>query len=165
MQNYFRPLAALCTILLASCVAPRTPYMADRSPTIGMPAKLSARERSFIPEVESALTDAGLVPLSYGRGEYQLEYSIEEGPINTDTRIAILESGSEIIAGQGRASGAPLIGRTGVAEKSFKKSFDQFTRDLSVLSRRRGWGKNASSTAAPSYTPAENFSAPPLPVY
>jgi hypothetical protein len=96
-----------------------------------MPAELSERERSFVPEVESALHSRGYVPVRHGAGDMELAFEIAEGPINTDTNIELTEQGRLVAQGRGRAAGAPLIGRKGVAEKSFQRAFSQFEASLS----------------------------------
>jgi hypothetical protein len=95
-----------------------------------MPAELSERERSFAPELESALRSRGYVPVRSGAGDMELAFEIAEGPINTDTRIELDEGGRRVAEGFARASGAPLIGRKGVAEKSFQRAFAQFEASL-----------------------------------
>ena len=42
-----------------------------------------------------------------------------------------------VAEGRGRAAGAPLIGRKGVAEKSFQRAFSEFQTSLSDSSSGR----------------------------
>jgi len=116
-----------------------------------MPAELSDRERLYVEDISSALRREGLIPVGNGRGELQLEFRIAEGPINTDTDIALMESGQPVASGRARAAGVPMVGRAGVAEKSFSSAFSNFVSELSRLASRRGWNSYAShSRGAPS---------------
>lgn len=122
----------------------RTAFTPNSGPiTVGMPAELNERERLFVTDIEGALRENGLLPVRHGAGDLALEFTMSAGPINTNTRIALLEAERIIAKGEGRASGVPLIGRSSVAEKSFARAFENFQAELSVAKGRRGW--NASS--------------------
>lgn len=127
-------------------------------PTVGMPAELNDRERLFVGDLESVLRGNGLVPVRHGAGDLALEFTISAGPINTDTRIALLEGERTIAGGNGRASGVPLIGRSSVAEKSFARAFESFQTELDSAHQRRGWSAS-STTDQPTTVPDT------LPVY
>lgn len=117
----------------------RSAYMGDEPPpppTVLMPSKLSDRERQFAPEVETALRTAGMVPIYRGRGEMQLEFEMLEGPINTDTRLRLLEDGRVLASGDGRGSGPPLVRRERVAENSFQRAMDTFSTQLDRVSQQ-----------------------------
>ncbi len=130
-----KPFTRLLTItspllFLASC-ASRTEFTPDGGPvTVGMPAELSDRERSYIGEVDGALRSEGYQPVRHGAGELRLEFRISEGPINTDTDIELREGRTVLAEGYGRSSGVPLIGRDKVAERSFRKAFGDFQAAL-----------------------------------
>ena len=117
-------------------------------PTVGMPAELSERERLFVAEIETALRGNGLVPVRHGAGDLALEFTISAGPINTDTRIALLEGERTIAGGDGRAAGLPLVGRSAVAEKSFARAIEQFQTELDSAGHRRGWSASSISDQA-----------------
>jgi hypothetical protein len=126
-----------------------------------MPAELSDRERAFVPEIDATLRREGLVPVNSGKGDLQLDFSMAAGPINIDTRIALSEDGAVLFTGNGRAGGAPLIGRSDVARKSFDEAFAEFDSGLSRAAGNRGWSRSAPMD--------ENFAPDPqydsLPVY
>lgn len=113
-------------------------------PTVGMPAALNDRERLFVPDIEASLRDNGLLPVRHGAGDMALEFTMNAGPINTDTRIALVEGRRTIAGGKGRASGVPLIGRSTVAEKSFSRAFEEFQNELAGARTRRGWSASAA---------------------
>lgn len=164
MFRLIKYLAPLIAVLLASCAAKRTPFSPDGPPTVGMPSELSDRERLFMPDIDSALRREGLLPVRNGRGDMQLEFKIAEGPINTDTNIALNEGDITLAAGYGRAAGMPMIGRSNVAEKSFATAFGEFNSNLTGAASQRGWNSSSSysesDSADPTYTDDEQ-----LPVY
>lgn len=135
----FFPLA-LAMLLLGCASTARSPF-APRSgpPTVGMPASLSDRERLFIPEIEDTLRDHGLLPVRHGAGDMQLEFTMSAGPVNTNTRITLIEGQRTVARGIGRAAGLPLIGRSQVAGNSFSRAFEQFQAELGIESSDRGW--------------------------
>jgi hypothetical protein len=117
-------------VFLGGC-ATRTEFTPDGGPvTVGMPAELTDRERGYMTEVDSALRGAGYVPVRHGAGELELDFRIEEGPINTDTTIVLQDGRTVLAEGRNRGSGIPLIGRDKVAERSFRKAFDDFQAAL-----------------------------------
>lgn len=123
-------LLAAVAILSSSC-ATRTAFTPERSQiTVGMPAKLSDRERSYISSVDGSLRGQGYLPVRHGTGDMRLDFGISEGPINTDTSIRLIEGRTVIAEGEGRAAGAPLIGRDKVAERSFNRAFEAFEASL-----------------------------------
>ena len=95
-----------------------------------MPAELSERERLFVPDLETGLKNQGYLLVRHGAGDMQLDFQISEGPINIDTKIGLFEGNRVIAKGDGRAAGAPLIGRSKVAEKSFSRAYEQFQNSL-----------------------------------
>lgn len=145
MKTLIKMLAPLTAILLVSCATKRTPFSPDGPPTVGMPSELSERERLFAPDIDSALRREGLLPVANGRGDLQLDFKIAEGPINTDTTITLNEGLQILAGGKGRAAGAPMIGRQGVAGRSFDRAFTDFQGELSRIASRRGWNSAASS--------------------
>jgi hypothetical protein len=123
-------LLAAAAVLSSSC-ATRTAFTPERSQiTVGMPAKLSDRERSYISNVDGSLRGQGYLPVRHGAGEMRLDFEISEGPINTDTSIRLSEGKTVVAEGEGRAAGAPLIGRAKVAERSFHRAFEAFEASL-----------------------------------
>ena len=149
MNRLSRFLSLIGILMLAGCAgAGRTPFVPQSGPpTVGMPAELNERERLFVSDIENALRDRGMLPVRHGAGELDLEFAMEAGPVNTDTRI-VLRDGRRIVAsGSGRASGLPLIGRSKVAENSFTRAFDEFQAGLSSVHSERGWGGGPEADA------------------
>jgi hypothetical protein len=154
-MKYFVRLGAVMALVisLTGCGTSRSAFRPQSGPpTVGMPAELSERERSFVPEVESALQSRGYVPVRHGAGDLELAFEIAEGPIHTDTRIELSDRGRVVVEGHGRAAGAPLIGRKGVAEKSFQRAFSLFEASLSGgASGRRSAVEDAGNSEPASY--------------
>ena len=149
-------------LLLPSCATKRTPFAPDGPPTVGMPSELSEREREFVGEVDSELRRQGLMPVRSGKGDLELEFEIAEGPIRTDTEIMLKEGDFALASGKGRAAGVPMVGRGGVAQKSFNQAFTDFSSSLSSVSSRRGWAHSGSASS--NLGDAASYSDP-LPVY
>ena len=123
-------LALGCLLGVAGC-AGRTDFVPQGGPvTVGMPAKLSERERGYIGQVEGALRGAGYMPVRHGKGEMALDFTMEQGPINTDTTISLFQNERLVAEGRGRKGGVPLIGRNRVADESFQQAFSSFQASL-----------------------------------
>jgi len=155
MFHTLRILTLFIGLLAIGCAgAGRTAFSpASGPPTVGMPAALNDRERLFVPDIEASLRDNGLMPVRHGAGDMALEFSIEAGPINTDTRIALLDGRRTIAQGKGRAAGLPLIGRSSVAETSFTRAFESFQSELASARTRRGWSASSiTESSVPEFT-------------
>jgi hypothetical protein len=70
---------------------------------------------------------------------------MEPGPINTDTRITLMEGSRAVAQGEDRASGLLMVGRSKVAGNSFDRAFRQFEADLRNAGSRRGWSRPSHS--------------------
>lgn len=131
MKISVRCLALTAPLLLFASCATRSEFVPDDAPvTVGMPAALTDRERSYITEVDGALRAEGFQPVRHGKGELSLDFRIAEGPINTDTDIVLREDRIVLAEGHGRGTGVPMIGRDKVAERSFRKAFGEFQAAL-----------------------------------
>ena len=155
MSTALRLITLFAGLFVIGCAgAGRTAFMPESSPpTVGMPASLSERERLFAPDLEAALRDEGLLPVRHGAGDMELEFTINAGPINTDTRIILLDGRRTVARGNGRASGVPLVGRSTVAENSFSRAFEKFQAELAEAGSRRGWRPSAITRPAESGMP------------
>lgn len=130
-------LAVLSAVALPSCYTSRSDFAPENHQvTVGMPSKLSERERFYISDVDRTLRDQGYTPVRNGAGDLELEFEIAEGPINIDTTIELYEHRSQIAKGFGRAAGAPLIGRDKVADRSFNTAYEEFRSSLPNASDR-----------------------------
>lgn len=122
----------LCVLSLVSCVDPN-PFPGAGGglappppPTVLMPATGSVREQAYLPEIENVLRRNGLDPVFRGRADMLLEFTIEEGPINVDTYIRLINQGRVAALGEGRANGPPLINRNRVVADSFYLAMTNF---------------------------------------
>jgi hypothetical protein len=148
MSHLFRLLTLFVALWVIGCGAGRTAFTPESGPpTVGMPAELNERERLFVPDIEASLRDNGMIPVAHGRGDFALEFAMAAGPINTDTHIALLDGRRTLASGKGRASGIPLIGRSAVAEKSFRRAFDPFQSELSATGS--SWNRSTTSGSVP----------------
>jgi hypothetical protein len=161
MKSPLLILATLTLAVLASCAPSRTPFSPGGPTTVGMPEKLSDREREFVPEIDTALRREGLVPVKHGKGDLQLDFTMSSGPINIETTIALLENEAVLFSANGKSGGVPLIGRSSVARKSFDEALTEFQSGLSRTAGNRGW----SSSSSTSGSPASDAMYDELPVY
>jgi hypothetical protein len=139
MNVFFRIGMPLMAVVLCHCVETTpvpggTGWVPPPPPKVLMPVDLSARERAYVPQVEDVLRRSGLDPVYRGSADLLLEFSIEEGPINVDTNLRLIDDDRVEALGQGRASGPPLINRNGILEASFYQALRGFEGELS---RRR----------------------------
>lgn len=134
---------------LVSC-AGRSEFVPEGGPvTVGMPAELSDRERSYVSEVDTALRNEGYQPVRAGSGELRLDFRISEGPINTDTNIQLRDGRTILAEGNGRGSGIPMLGRDKIAERSFQKAFGDFQAALPGAASARSSGMGGSGIGNP----------------
>lgn len=154
MQSFKSWLAAGLPLVFLSSCASRTEFTPDDAPvTVGMPAELSDRERTYVREVDGALRSGGYQPVRNGAGELNLEFRISEGPINTDTRIALRDGRTVLAEGNGRGAGMPMWGRDKVAERSFQQAFGEFQGSLPPAGSH---GTPSGGSPAP-YSPEEEY--------
>ncbi len=144
MKSPLLILATLTLAILASCAPSRTPFSPGGPTTVGMPEKLSEREREFVPEIDTALRREGLIPVKHGKGDLQLDFKMSSGPINIETYIALLEEKAVLFSANGKSGGIPLIGRSNVARKSFDEALAEFQSGLSRVAGNRGWSSGSS---------------------
>ena len=142
MKSPLLILVSLTLAILASCAPSRTPFSPSGPTTVGMPEKLSDREREFVPEIDSALRREGLVPVRHGKGDLQLDFTMSSGPFNIETYISLLEDEAVLFSTNGKSGGVPLIGRSSVAKKSFDEALAEFQSELTRVASNRGWSSS-----------------------
>lgn len=136
--SFFPPVFWLClacaalALSLSSC-ATNESYGYGSSeryvPTVRMPRNLDDSERRYIYEVEDVLTRAGYRLTTSNAADYELEFRIESGPINTDTYLTLTrDNGQEVATAYARSSG--LINRQQVVRQSFEKCLIEFERQV-----------------------------------
>ena len=145
MKSPLLTIATICLAILTSCAPSRTPFSPSGPTTVGMPEKLSEREREFVPDIDSALRREGLVPVRHGKGDLQLDFEMSSGPINIETNIALLENEAVLFSANGKSGGVPLVGRSNVARKSFDEALAEFQSGLTRVAGNRGWSGSSSA--------------------
>lgn len=129
-------LSSCTTMDPGSMAPPARPHV----PQVTMPLQLDRKEQSLIGEVERVLEGNGLRPTDRGGVEYELAFSVEEGPVNTDVTIDLLQGRSRVARGFGRAGGPlSVFQRQQVLRQAFDKALQQFESQLP-----RGGGSRAS---------------------
>ena len=127
----------LCAVLTSSLVSCATNNYADPTvarpyvPRVSMPNRLNPNENQFIREVESSLQRNGLQPTDRDDGDYTLEFSIEDGPVNADTTLTLYQRRSPVARGYARVGGpAMMFKRQQYIRDSFYKALRQFDNEL-----------------------------------
>ena len=96
------------------------------------------RERQYVRAIADTLVEYGFRP-TRGGGQYSLDFSIEEGPINTDTAIYLYRRGSTVASGEGRDGGPQSIfDRAGVVRRSFDAAISAFSEELDEMDEYEG---------------------------
>ncbi|TLD69832.1 hypothetical protein FEM03_16050 [Phragmitibacter flavus] len=111
--------------LFNSCAT--TEYGSSRepdAPAVYIPRDLDETERRLVYDVERVLTRAGYRISSGRSAEYELDFRIESGPINTDTNLRLLHEGREIVSAYARSSG--ILAREQTVRDSFDKCLYEF---------------------------------------
>jgi hypothetical protein len=132
-------LGTLAVITLSSCGTTETSYEPSRVyvPRVSLPTRLNANEQRLLPEVEDTLTNAGYRTTRSQAADYDLRFSVEDGPINADTTITLMQEGDTIARGYARVGGPQIIlARQKTVNQSFGQALDQFENQLPTAQRR-----------------------------
>lgn len=141
MHRLLSPTLLLLGVLtLASCETMEPAGSGRRpAPRVLIPGGLGASERQLLPEVEDALADAGFRPTYHTPAEYILAFEVDDGPVNADVHLRLLQHGEEVAHAYARTGGPGiLLHRREYIRKSFEKCLDQFEGQIHGLVRR-GW--------------------------
>lgn len=126
---------ALCAVLPVSCatpdydpnVSPARPYV----PRVTMPVDLNRNEQNLIGDVENMLEQGGLRPTDRAGAEYQLTFSVEDGPVNADVTLDLFQGRDRIAHAFARVGGPRIIfQRQRVIRESFDKALREFEAQL-----------------------------------
>lgn len=143
MNRLFIPsLLAITLIVLNSCESIET----ERSEhgyaqPVLMPEDLSADERRLAPYVEDVLRRAGFRPVYGGDAEYELDFKVDDGPVNADVHLTLLRRGGAVAKSYARTGGPGIVFRR---EEMIRESFDKCLSDFDrQLPRRDEWNSDA----------------------
>ncbi len=141
MYRILRPVISVLalTMALVSCETPDYAGPGPRpAPRVLIPSGLSQDEVRFMPEIEDALIRAGYRPTRDRSAEYQLDFDVDDGPVNADTHLVLSHEGSEVARSYARVGGPRIILHR---QEFIRQSFDKCLRDFeSQLSRASGGG-------------------------
>lgn len=141
MHRLLRPVISVLalTMALVSCETPDYAGPGPRpAPRVLIPSELSQNEVRFMPEIEDTLIRAGYRPTRDRSAEYQLEFDVDDGPVNADTHLTLSREGSEVARSYARVGGPRIILHR---QEFIRQSFDKCLRDFeSQLSRASGGG-------------------------
>jgi hypothetical protein len=140
----FSALSVLAAVTLSSCVVPiesdSGSYPSRRpAPSVALPYDLSEDEQRLLPSVIDALEDAGYRTSRSRSGDLELEFKIDDGPVNADTYITLLHRGSPVARSYARVGGpAIIVRRQQVIIESFEKCLSDFERKIPAA---RDWDR------------------------
>ena len=132
-------LCAFCVAGLTGCATSNYPDTGSQRPVyrVSMPSRLNANEGRLIGEVEAALERNGLRPTNQGDGDYVLEFTVEDGPVNADATLTLYQRQSQVARGYARVGGPRIIlQRQRVIREAFDAALRQFENELP----RSGYG-------------------------
>lgn len=108
-------------------VSPARPYV----PRVTMPVDLNANARNLIGDVEQTLEQSGLRPTDREGAEYQLAFSVEDGPVNADVTLDLYQGRNRVAHAYARVGGPRIVfQRQRVIREAFDKALQQFEARL-----------------------------------
>ena len=140
---------AISALTMIGCVSvPPAQREADRRDRmVTMPMNPDMRERQYLPDVASVLEDADFSPVIDGGVPNQLEFDIDEGPINTVVTVRLIRRGQVFASAEGRDGGPrSLIDRSGVVRNAVHRCLRDFEDQLNRASE---WETGRAVYAAP----------------
>lgn len=135
---------SLILAALASCAgtdfdpgaAPRRPHV----PGVTMPLDLNRDELALIGGVERSLERNGLRPTDRREVEYQLAFSVEDGPVNADVTLDLFQGRNRIAHAHARVGGPRILFQR---QRVIREAFDKALRQLETQLPRPGGYQDA----------------------
>jgi hypothetical protein len=120
-------LASCATSSLDSSLPPPRPHV----PQVTMSVPQNSNEQALIGEVENALERNGLRPTERQGVEYQLAFSVLQGPVNTDVTLDLIQGRERVVHAFARAGGPfSVFKKQQVVRQAFDKALQQFEAQL-----------------------------------
>ncbi len=120
-------LTSCTTVDYDSQVSPARPYV----PRVTMPVDLNNHEQNLVGDVEHSLEQNGLRPTDRAGAEYQLAFSVEDGPVNADVTLDLFQGRTRIAHAYARVGGPRIVfQRQRVIREAFDKALQQFEMQL-----------------------------------
>jgi hypothetical protein len=174
-----RALVFLPVLLLApaivSCSSTDTSYGYSRPyvPAVGLPANLDETELRLLPEIERVLEDAGYRVTQGRDADFDLDFSVDAGPINADVAMRLVRGRREVARAYARSGGARMLfRRPQVIRDAFEKCLHEFENQLPPATRadtgrsREGYDDNWNSRdRRDDFRRRENYDYPPSEPY
>lgn len=137
MKSFFFPaLGLLAALLLPACttsstgdpgLSPVRPYV----PRVTMPMETNANEQNLMDDVEQVLEARGLRPTERTGVDYQLAFSVEDGPVNADVTLELYQGRNRVAHAYARVGGPRILfQRQRVIREAFDKALQQFENQL-----------------------------------
>ena len=114
-----------------SCSTPDYDPNLSPPPRVTMPLNLTRDEQNLIGDVENSLEQNGLRPTDRAGAEYQLAFSVEDGPVKAEVTLDLYQGRDRIAHAYARTSGPRILfKRQQVIRESFDKALRQFEAQL-----------------------------------
>jgi hypothetical protein len=137
MKSFFlSALGLMAALLLPACtssssrdpgLSPVRPYI----PRVTMPVEANANEQNLMVEVEQVLEAHGLRPTDRTGVDYQLVFSVEDGPVNADVTLELFQGRNRVAYAYARVGGPRIVfQRQRVIREAFDKALPQFASQL-----------------------------------
>jgi len=155
--------AVLPLFSLVSCATPgldpTMPPPRPHVPQVTMSQPQNQNEQALIGEVESTLERNGLRATDRQGVEYQLAFSVLEGPVRTDVSIDLIQGRDRVVHAFAR-SGGPLsvFKKQQVVREAFDKALQQFEAQLPRTGSPSGTGRDSQgyrTGSPPPYSPQQ----------
>jgi hypothetical protein len=112
---------------------------AQRQPTVLLPYELDERETGYMRQITGMLRENGYQTVRGGYADYQLDFSIETGPVNADANLVLREGNRTVAQGFGRDGGPRIIlNRNQVVRNAVDRCLAEFEPQLQ--NARRSYG-------------------------
>ena len=123
-------------------------------PRVTMPVSLNQEEQNLIGDVEQALEDGGLRPTDRAGAEYQLAFSVEDGPVNADVTLDLYQGRNRVAHAFARVGGPRILFKR---QKVIREAFDQALREFEAQLPRSAFSPRVTG----GYRQDSNTSPPP----
>ena len=129
------PLLLLVVAALLSSCASLPDREDDRDRYDGPPRVVihphSVHERRYSSLASDYFEQAGYIVSNGGRGEYELEFTLDDGPINAVVNMTLIKRGRTLAEVEGKAGGPRMLfDREGIIREAFEDAFRQLDSDL-----------------------------------
>ncbi len=131
MKSLLFPALGLVAALLLPACTTSTPGDPGLSPVrryvprVTMPMEANANEQNLMGDVEQVLEAHGLRPTDRTGVDYQLAFSVEDGPVNADVTLELYQGRNRVAHAYARVGGPRIVFQR---QRVIREAFDQALR-------------------------------------